>query len=141
MAHSKLSKSSMVLLAAVLVSAYPLARGLGNDYGRGIGGDSDRSPSAPSGSEQAPGVNSTPDYEPFQIPLLGEDVLSESINMSTIAPPGGWRVRWDGPSSALAHWDDGSVGPLAQYWGAKGGEVRFSGPAGEAVTIYVLPPS
>ena len=96
---------------------------------------------ASSGSEQTPGVSSTPDYEPFQIPLLGEDVLSEPVNMFTVAPPGGWRVRWDGPSSALAHWDDGSVGPLTQYWGAKGGEVRFSGPAGEAVTIYVLPPS
>ena len=76
----------------------------------------------------------------WQIVLPPDGRLSEPINMFTIAPPGGWRVRWDGPLSTLAHWDDGSVGPLSQYWGAKGGEVRFSGPAGEIVTIYVLPP-
>jgi len=91
--------------------------------------------SAPSGD----GVQETMQTT-FQIPLLGEDRLSEPIDMFTVAPPGGWRVRWDGPQSAMAHWDDGSVGALNQYWGTKGGNVRFSGPAGEVVTIYVLPP-
>jgi len=95
--------------------------------------------SASSGSEQA-----RPSAVPqtvYEIPLRGENQLSGPFNTNRLVP-GGWDYRWSCPDpSVQVYWADGDTGPCMNEWGLKGGEVRFSGPAGEVVTIHVLPPS
>ncbi len=75
----------------------------------------------------------------FVIPLLGEDELSEPFDLNAL--PSGSNVSWEGPSKARVHFSDGSNGYLTKCFGVKGGVVRFSGPAGESVTIHVWPPN
>ena len=89
----------------------------------------------PAGKAKTP----TLEEQTFIIPLLGEDELSEGFDLNAL--PSGFNVSWEGPSKARVHFSDGSNGYLTKCFGVKGGIVRFSGPAGESVTIHVWPPS
>lgn len=74
------------------------------------------------------------------VPLLGEDRLSEvSVQVDRVAPPA-WYWHFWGPGTAKAHFDDGTIGPITKDFGVRGGTVRFSGPAGEEVTVRFTPP-
>ncbi|MEK7212241.1 MAG: transglycosylase SLT domain-containing protein [Patescibacteria group bacterium] len=73
------------------------------------------------------------------IRLIGGDKPSKDfLGIDTL--PTGWNYRWYGPSNTRARFEDGKEFSLTEDVGARGGRVRFLGPAGERVTIRVAPP-
>lgn len=53
----------------------------------------------------------------------------------------GWRCAFSGPPTAMAHLDGvKESAPITKWLGYRIARVRFSGPAGEVVTTYCVPP-
>ncbi len=73
------------------------------------------------------------------INLKGEGVVSDDV-FDIDALPVGWSYRWYGPPRTRVRFEDGAEFGIADDVGVRGGKVRFSGPAGEKVTVRITPP-
>ena len=72
------------------------------------------------------------------IPLLGEDKLSDGVNIDTF--PSGWKYVIEGhPEGTTAKFGNEKPILLPADIGIKGGIVRFSGPIGKEVKIRFSP--
>lgn len=90
---------------------------------------------------EAPVATSAAQAEPVIIELLGEEALSEEIDLDRMAVSyPGWRYLFEGPETAVAVFDDRVEGPITENFGVKAGRVAFKGPPGETVTVRFLPP-
>jgi hypothetical protein len=76
----------------------------------------------------------------YRFTLEGEDRLTRAVNLKEIAPGAGWTYTLSGPKGAKVHFSDGTVASLDADVGAKGGTIRFSGPAGREVVLTLSPP-
>lgn len=91
--------------------------------------------SIPGSSAKAPADTFSETQEKtFRVPLLGEGKVSEMVVDIDEFPPG-FNYFFEGPESAEARYSDGTRGPITKWFGVKRGKLRFTGPAGQEVTV------
>lgn len=86
----------------------------------------------------APSLDSIKEIK--RISLLGEDKPSEEVLRLPGDIPPLWYYYFEGPPEARVHYSDNTTGPISQWFGQKGGTLRFSGPKGEVVVVRAYPP-
>jgi len=122
-----------IALVAFAIWGIVLATGVVSNPLPSIGSESDRSPSASSGSEQTAAVTSNGGAVRYSVVLRGLETPSDVVFvLGDGSRPPNTRCTFEGPSETQVLFDDGTIGPISGVsYGVKTGPVWLLGPAGE----------